>query len=119
MPAGLAGLVHKYDFAPQIVVEPQYGGAKVTFPGSHNAALDVIQHGNVALAIAGDAEYLGQGLHEDDFQTLATVLGQPLPQLNRNIVLLSIDYEGHDHIKDVVTEFGFWSLDSHIGQISS
>ena len=49
---------------------PNGGGAQITFHGLHNAALDVIQHGNVALAISADPEYIAQGLHQDDLKRL-------------------------------------------------
>lgn len=111
LPQGLAALVHRFGFAGQVTKKAYYGEPKITFPGSHNAANDAIQHGNVALGIASDPQYLGDGLHEDDHQALAALLRQPLPRANPNLVLLSLDYEGHERHKDEITELGFWCLD--------
>ena len=73
-----------------------------------NAAIDACQHGNVTLSVAGDSEFHGLGLGDDtNYETLSPMLDQPLPDVNFDLISISLDYEGHDDISDAVTELGF------------
>ena len=94
----MAGLVHRYGFEVMVEMTPRYGKTKMKFPGSHNAAIDVIQHGNVTTNIPADSKYLEQGLLEDDHHRMIKFLRKSSPKVNPNLVLISLDYEGHDRI---------------------
>ena len=64
----------------------------------------------MVLGIAEGSKSHGIGLDDDDSDTLASILHQPLLKANRGFVLLSLDYEEHDDIQGHITEIGFWTF---------